>query len=60
MEIGGENLLVPSDFNLDDEILKVAANLSEPQIQSLVRLVAPPAACPPPAPAAAAGGPRSS
>ena len=37
MEISGENLLVPSDFTLDADILKGSTTLSETQVQTLVR-----------------------
>ena len=37
MEIGGENLMVPSDFSLDEDVMKGSTKLSEAQIHALVR-----------------------
>ena len=37
MEIGGENLLVPSDFSLDEDVLNGSTALSEAQVQTLAK-----------------------
>ena len=37
MEIGGENLLVPSDFTLDAEIMNGSTTLSEAAVQTLAK-----------------------
>ena len=37
MEIGGENLLVPSDFTLDEDIVNGTTNLSEAAMQTLAK-----------------------
>ena len=37
MEISGENLLVPSDFTLDEEVLKGSTKLSDAAVQTLAK-----------------------